>query len=189
MTASLEFTTVSRSGFREIFQPSRIVIAMLPDPTHGVNPITLCFVTHAAYRPRMMGFAIQRGSRSYDLIDVGQETVLAVPGEAMVEETLYFGVESGNTVNKIDATGTELTQSETVRVPGLAKAIANIEGEVVSLTGAGDHKFALARVRAYRVRRGIEQLPLLSVGPRADGYRVLARRGIHRLGVVSVPNR
>lgn len=187
MTASLDFTTVSRSAFRQVFQPSRIVIALLPDPEHGVNPITLCFVTHAAYRPRMIGFAIQRGSRSYGLIDVGQEAVLAVPGEAMVEDTLFFGVESGNTLNKLEAAGTQLLESETVGIPGIATAIANIEVQLTSLSGAGDHRFALARVRAYRVRRGNDQLPLLSLGPRMAGYRLLARNGIHRLGVVSVP--
>ncbi len=178
------FDSVSRSSFRAEFQPSRIVIALLPDATHGANPVTLCFVTHAAYRPRMVAFSIQQGSRSYGLLLPGIECVLAVPGEGLVEETMYFGVRSGNQEDKLEVANAKLLRSNSVSVPGLALAIANIEVTVEAVVPAGDHKLAIGRVSDYRVRSGHNELPLLSIGPRTAGYKVLAKRGMHRLGVV-----
>jgi flavin reductase (DIM6/NTAB) family NADH-FMN oxidoreductase RutF len=133
----------------------------------------------------MMGFSVQRGSRSYRLLDEAQEVVLAVPGESMAAETLFFGIESGDEKDKIDVAGVELVESKTVAVPGIENAIANIELSLINVFDAGDHKFVLGRVQAFAVRKKSTELPLLSIGPRTNGYRLLARHGVHRIAVVA----
>ena len=87
--ASAEFETISRQTFRNVFQPSRIVLAVVPDAQpSGVNVITVCFHMHCSYQPPMMAFAIHRSKHSYALFQDADECVLSVPGEDMVNQTM-----------------------------------------------------------------------------------------------------
>src|SRR5262249_41079214 len=119
------FSAHSRQQFRNVFQPSRIVLCVLPAETiSGVNVITLCFDMYCSYKPPMMAFAIQKGAHSYSLLEKASECVLAVPGESMAGVALYCGTKSGSKLDKVSDCGLSLSQSDKVRVPGLATAIA-----------------------------------------------------------------
>src|SRR5688572_12774674 len=101
------FSGVRRQQFRRYFQPSRIVLGVLPTTRSrsGVNVITLCFDMHCSYDPPMMAVAIQRGSVSYELIAEAKEMVLGVPGTSLVDETLFCGTQSLRDVDKIETLG------------------------------------------------------------------------------------
>jgi flavin reductase (DIM6/NTAB) family NADH-FMN oxidoreductase RutF len=178
------FETLRRQQFRRHFQPSRIMIALVPAPTlSGVNPITLCFLMHCSYKPPMIAFAIHDVNWSCELFRAASECVLAVPGESLAAETLECGVRSGREVDKVDALGLRLCGSREIGVPGLADCVANVETEVVQVIATGDHLTVVSRVRRYGVNRHRHERTLLSVGPEHEGYGVLAGRGIHRIGV------
>jgi len=180
------FESLRRQKFRRYFQPTRIMIAMVPAPlATGVNPITLCFLTHCSYKPPMIAFAIHDVNWSYDLFRSARECVLAVPGESLAEETLQCGLKSGRHVDKVDALGLRLCDSHEIRVPGLADCVANVETEIAQTVSTGDHLTVVARVRRYGVNRARAERTLLSVGPSHDGYELLASRGVHRIGVVA----
>jgi flavin reductase (DIM6/NTAB) family NADH-FMN oxidoreductase RutF len=184
--SNVEFATLRRQQFREYFQPSRIVLAIMPAPTKsGVNIITLCFDMYCSYKPPMMAIAIQKINASYELINKCQELVLAVPGASMVRETLFCGTRSMREVDKAEALGLKFSKSETVEVPGLRGAIANIELSKEACIQTGDHILCVGRVRRFAVNKKLKELPLLSIGPDATGYRVLARQGIHRISTVA----
>src|SRR5206468_3591431 len=53
--SKFNFTTLRRQQFRRYFQPSRVLLAVVPAPTKsGVNVITLCFNMYCSYKPSMM---------------------------------------------------------------------------------------------------------------------------------------
>jgi flavin reductase (DIM6/NTAB) family NADH-FMN oxidoreductase RutF len=183
------FEAVPRQQFRQVFQPSRVVIALFKAPTKsGVNAITLCFDMHCSYKPPMMAFAVYHRAYTHSLLESASECVLAIPGETMAKEAMYCGLESGRDVDKVTACGLELAASATIGVPGLAKAIANIELRIACRVPSGDHLLVVGEVVRYGVNPGNRERCLLSVGPNHDGYEVLARSGIHRLGVVARSN-
>jgi flavin reductase (DIM6/NTAB) family NADH-FMN oxidoreductase RutF len=186
MERKTQFSTFRRQEFRRYFQPSRILLGVIPASTEsGVNIITLCFSMHCSYKPPMMAIAIQNVAVSYELIQKASEYVLAVPGESMARETMYCGVTSMSKVDKVKELGLELCASGKIAVPGLSKAIANVEMVKESVIKIGDHVLVVGRVARFGVNKLADELPLLSVGPDTRGFRVLAEGGIHRIAVVA----
>lgn len=179
------FATLSRQQFRRYFQPSRIVLGVIPAPCiSGVNVITLCFDMYCSYKPPMMAVAVHKINASHELILRADHWVLAVPGQSLIEETMYCGTVSARNDDKVKRLRLELTSSQKVPVPGIKMAIANIEIRRVTCIETGDHVMAIGEVLRFAVRSDNRELPLLSIGPRTDGYRVLARSGIHRIAIV-----
>jgi len=132
----------------------------------------------------MMAFAIQRGSLSFELLSSAKTCVLAVPGEDLVEEAMFCGTTTGRSVNKVQECNLALADSTYAETPGLAKAIANIEVKISACVPTGDHVMAIAEVLKFGVNASSRQKPLLSIGPDTAGYKLLLRKGIHRLAVV-----
>lgn len=140
--------SLRRQQFRRYFQPSRIMIALVPAPTpSGVNPITLCFLMHCSYKPPMLAFAIHDVNWSYELFRTAKECVLAVPGESLAVETLECGLRSGRRADKVETLGLALCDSEIVSVPSMRESVANVETEVVGTVPSGDHLTVLVQVR------------------------------------------
>lgn len=179
------FTPLSRQRFRQFFQPSRIVLAVIPAPVEsGFNVVTLCFDMHCSYKPPMMAIAIQNTNASYKQIQQTTQYVLAVPGPSLIDETLHCGILSSRDVDKVKTLRLELCTSEKIQVPGLLKAHANIELVKRSTMAAGDHLIVIGEVVRFAVNKTSGELPLLSIGPDTRGYRLLAHKGIHRIGTV-----
>lgn len=186
MTLEPVFTPLSRQAFRRYFQPSRILLGIVPAPTaSGINIITLCFTMYCSYKPPMLAVAIHNINASYELFNKASRYLLSVPGESMVDETLYCGTESMSQVgDKVANLKLGLINSEKVPIPGLAKAIANVEMVKHYSLRTGDHLLVIGEAVSFRARKDSTERPLLSVGPNAFGYRVLAHQGIHRIAVV-----
>ena len=183
-----DFTALRRQQFRRYFQPSRIVIAVFPAPVpSSVNLLTVSFDMYCSYRPVMMAIVVHRINAFYDLLEGLDDYVLAVPGRSLAEETLHCGVVSMRDEDKASELGVQLVPSETVETPGLAHAIANVELVKQAVVPTGDHSTLIGKVVSFRVNTKRNELPLLSIGPDTSGYELLARKGIHRLGVVSPP--
>jgi flavin reductase (DIM6/NTAB) family NADH-FMN oxidoreductase RutF len=182
------FESVSRQQFRRYFQPSRVLICVLPDAKHGWNLITLSFNMWCSYKPPMIAVAVQDINRSYELIQEASEYVLAVPGPSLASETLVFGWESSKTTDKRKATDIKLIPSEKVAVPSVREAIANIEVKKRAVVQSGDHVIVVGEALRFAVNKSRMERNLISIGPDTTGYRVLASQGIHRISVVDAPN-
>lgn len=139
---------------------------------------------HCSYRPPMLAIAINDRSATYELIQKTDEFVLSVPGQSLLDAAMLCGVTSMRDVDKVGALGLDLSVSETIRVPGLGAAIANVELRKHSHAKSGDHLTVIGEVLRFAVNRDRRELPLLSVGPYTDGYEVLRKKGMHRLAVV-----
>jgi flavin reductase (DIM6/NTAB) family NADH-FMN oxidoreductase RutF len=182
------FYAVSRQKFRQHFQPSRIALAVFQAPDGPPNVITLAFDMYCSYKPNMMAFAVHRKSYTHRIQELSKTCVLAIPGRSLAHFAMYCGTESGRDVNKVEQNGISLAVSKYVPTPGLDRAIANIELEIVHRLQTGDHTTIVGAVRSFNVNSELNESCLLSVGPKHEGYQVLVRRGIHRIAVV-VPER
>lgn len=180
-----QFKTVKRQSFRRYFQPSRVLLGVIPAETaSGVNVITLCFTMHCSYSPPMMAVAIHKSAASYSLIQTASEFVLAVPGETLVDAAMFCGTSSMREFDKVSHLKLRLIAGQRVQVPGLADAIANVEVCRENLVTVGDHILVTCRVLGYRVNELTKDRPLVSCGPEESGFEVLRRHGIHRLALV-----
>ncbi|MBM3157556.1 MAG: hypothetical protein FJ004_09790 [Chloroflexi bacterium] len=179
-----EFAIVGKQEFRRYFQPSRILIGVLPAPTRsGFNLITLCYDMYCSKTPILMAVAIQSTNASYELAQCLSEYVLSVPGTRLANETLYCGTKSMRETDKLSDLGLKLSKSKAVSVPGLSAAIGNIELVKEAILCTGDHLILVGQVLCFNINPKNEDLPLLSVGPNTKGYRVLVHSGVHRIAV------
>jgi len=180
------FKKTSRQEFRRRFQPSRIAICVVPERSNSkVNLITLSFNMHCSYRPPMMAFSINRRALSYELLNKTEHSVLSVPGERLADTALFCGTHSGRDVDKVKACDLSLINSETICIPGISQAIANIELKIVARVPTGDHMTLFGRVLKFGVNKENKERCLVSVGPDYSGYELLATKGIHRIAVAS----
>jgi flavin reductase (DIM6/NTAB) family NADH-FMN oxidoreductase RutF len=176
---------LSRQKFRAYFQPSRVVLGVVPDGEERVNVITLCFSMYCSYRPPMLALAVHDVNHSYALFSRSEHFVLSVPGEGLAEQALGCGLTSGRDVDKVAAYGLRLADSGCVGVPGLADAVANVELAVAARVRTGDHLTVIGRALRFAVNDHIDERNLVSVGPRHEGYDLVARKGIHRIAVAT----
>lgn len=174
---------LTRNQFRELYQPSRVLIAIVPsDHDSGFNPITICFNSWIAYKPRMIGMAVQNCNYSYDLIKSARRFTLSVPGPSLLEETVMFGTKSGRDHDKLSESGVHLDYQPDAKVPHLALATGSMHVEVDAILPTGDHLFVAGRVLRMQSGRAAEP-PLVSIGARSRGYTLLRKHGQHRLAI------
>nr|WP_263857512.1 flavin reductase family protein [Pseudomonas monteilii] len=148
------------------------------------NIIALCFTMTCSYDPPMIAVSIEKKNYSYDLIRVASNFVLAVPGESIAQQAMSCGLLSGRDVDKFKECGLTKQSLHYGHVPGIAEAIANIELSVESQVDTGDHITVIGRVLGYYVNPQNIEKNLLAVGPNSQGYKLLVRKGLHRIAVV-----
>ena len=161
-------------------------MCVIPSPAteSGVNVVTLSFNMHCSYKPSMMAIAVQDVNESHSLIRAANEFVLAVPGVHMAKEAMACGRKSVRRVDKVKVLGLELLPSRKIAVPGLLRAIANIELGKRAEIESGDHVLVVGEVLRFAVNKENRERPLLSIGRNTNGYQVLSHEGMHRIAVV-----
>lgn len=133
----------------------------------------------------MIAIAVNDRSVTHTLIQRATNYVLAVPGQTLVDATMYCGLYSMRDIDKVKRLSLELMKSEMIPVPGLLRAIANVELKKVTTVKTGDHLLVIGEVLRFAVNRKINELPLVSIGPYTDGYQLLRKKGVHRIAVVN----
>jgi flavin reductase (DIM6/NTAB) family NADH-FMN oxidoreductase RutF len=131
----------------------------------------------------MFAFSIQNCNHSYDLIKNTNECVIAIPGERLVEHTMYCGIQSGTRVDKFKECGLSFLKSSIISTPGLLEAKANIELKIVEKVLTGDHITVIGEVMNFNVDQHNSERNLVSVGAEHEGFELLLQKGIHRLAV------
>ena len=175
---------MKRQGFREYFQPSRIVMLVVKDVASGkVNITTLCFAMHASYKPTSVAFALEKRHLSYEFLGVQARCVLAVPGRDLAKQVLLCGTKSGRSVEKDRLPNLTLCQGSSSEFVWIERAMANIEIEIISQVDNGDHDIFVGKVQSFFVNPAAPGPNLLSIGRNHAGYELLARSGVHRLGI------
>jgi flavin reductase (DIM6/NTAB) family NADH-FMN oxidoreductase RutF len=179
------FCSVNRDEIRRIFQPSKIVLAIVFDSQNNrYNMLPLCFHMWCSYSPLQYVIAIHKNNYSSILFQEAKEYVLAIPGEKMIDTVMYCGTHSGKHVNKSNECKIEWSPCHKIKTPGIDTAIANIEFLTKNMFISGDHYLIIGEaITILRNRNNNERL-LLSVGPKKEGFEILAQNGIHTIGVI-----
>ncbi len=186
---STTYWQVSRERLREMYQPSRIVLAVVrKDSGPAYNVLPLCFHSWCSYSPLLYCVAIQRTNYSKELFEKSQECCLAMPGENLLEVAAYCGSHSGRVVDKAKECNIQWMKSQEISTPGIQGALANMELKILEKRPVGDHLMVVSEVVSIVMSDSSERL-LLSIGPKSDGYDVLWKHGIHTIGVISKHDR
>jgi len=151
--------------------------------TSRVNVTTLCFVTHAAYKPTSIAFALEKRHFSYEILSSHSKFVLAVPGPALAQPTLLCGTKSGRSVDKGKLSDLPLLRGSSDDFIWVKNAIANLELEKTSSIDNGDHVLLAGMVSKYFVNGSVEGPNLLSIARSHAGFKLLAKQGNHRIGI------
>jgi len=185
MNMQNSFNEISRDEIRNIFQPSKVVLGIVAAPLpSGYNILPLCFHTWCSYDPLLYAVAVENSNYSCELFQKADRFALAIIGESMVQEVVFCGTHSGRDCDKARACGIKWTEGFKIRVPGIETAIANIELIIKKRVPTGDHTLIIGEVVFISLAKNTKERPLLAIGPNSIGYEVLAREGIHTLGVV-----
>lgn len=109
-----------------------------------VNIMAADWVTVLSFKPEIVGVAISPRRYTHKLITKYGEFVISVPSINMLKDVWVAGTESGP--QKLRKMNITLTVSETVRVPGIKEALANIECKVIDARDYGDHTFFVGKI-------------------------------------------
>jgi flavin reductase (DIM6/NTAB) family NADH-FMN oxidoreductase RutF len=174
-----EDTWQSRDEFEPIAHANkpfslRVPALMVTRGKDGTLNLMLCmWFTPMGAEPSSFLVAVDRKTKSYELLLETNEFVIAAPDESMLDIAVYAGSVSGHAEDKWDACGLTPLRPLVGKVPLVREALANVEFEVSRMIPF-DHKYDLVvgLVRACHVksayfRRGIyrdEANPLLWLG-------------------------
>lgn len=176
--------TLKRKEFRNYFQPSKILLAVIPDLAQSRNNIiTLCFTMTCSYKPPMIAFSIEKKNHSFNLVMSTTEIAMAVPGRSLAKQTMDCGFYSGRDTDKFKACGFSEQKLPNIKTPGIMEAIANIELKVINKIISGDHLTIICEVLGYHLNEDKVEENLLAVTDNTTGYEILIRKGMHRIGI------
>jgi flavin reductase (DIM6/NTAB) family NADH-FMN oxidoreductase RutF len=180
-----KYKIVERSDFRDYFQPSRLVLIVTKSNNQsGINISTVAFNMHCSYDPPMFAFALQKGSYSLELLKSNNYCIACIPGEELLQTTIFCGENSGRNMDKADTLKLELTKPENIRLPIPKETIGFFELKIKDIVDSGDHELILSNVLSYNASDSISK-GLLSIGANINGYKLLLKSGIHRIAVVN----
>jgi flavin reductase (DIM6/NTAB) family NADH-FMN oxidoreductase RutF len=173
-----------RNIFRDYFQPSRIVLLVTQaNNESGVNIATLAFNMHCSYSPPMFAFALQLGSYSLELLKNNEKYTVCIPGENLLEATIFCGENSGRQIDKAKYLDIKICNSNKLKIPTLNNCIAYFELQTDKIIPSGNHELIISEVIAYNIQEDIEK-GLLSIGKDLTGYKLLKESGIHRIAII-----
>ncbi len=185
MKLPMGFKRITRDELRNVFQPSKILLAVVAGTLPiEYNVLPLCFHTWCSYSPLLYCVSIQHSNYSVELFKTAHDFVLALAGENMLNQVVFCGTHTGRNCNKVEECGIRLTKSYSVSTPGILDAIANIELSIREQTQTGDHLMVIGEVLAISLSDTCVERPLLAIGPNTKEYEVLWQHDIHTIGVI-----
>jgi flavin reductase (DIM6/NTAB) family NADH-FMN oxidoreductase RutF len=177
---------INRNEFRQSFQPSRIVLAIIEDRKNNrYNILPIAFNMYCSYNPLMFSIAIQNINYSYNLIKETDELVLSIPGEKIVEEVMFCGTNHGSEIDKFKKTNLTKNISNIIKTPGIKESIINIECSRKAYMITGDHLVVSCEVLHIEKNKDNNQKNILSISNNfTDNYKLLCSCGFHNLAIV-----
>jgi flavin reductase (DIM6/NTAB) family NADH-FMN oxidoreductase RutF len=169
--AADEFESIAHANKPFSLRVPALVVTRGKDGT--LNLMLAMWFTPMGAEPSSFLVAVDRKTKTYELMQETNEFVIAAPDERMLDVTVYAGSMSGHSEDKWGACGLTPLRPTVGSVPLVREALANVELEVGRMIRF-DHKYDLVvgLVRACHVksayfRRGIyrdEANPLLWLG-------------------------
>jgi len=144
------FQRIKSSDYR-VLHP-RPVYLIVSGGEGRYNVMAASWVTPLSEEPPRLGVAIDRESYTYELIHKYKEFTVNVVDLSLIDKVWYVGTRSGRKEDKIKVTGLTLHQSNKIKVPGLADALAFIECRVVEEVHVGEVALFIADILEIHVK-------------------------------------
>lgn len=118
-----------------------------------LNVMAASWVMPVSEEPLRLAIAIDRESRTYELIEKYGEFTVNVVDAKLVDKVYKAGTISGKSVeDKLTIIGLKTTPSLKIRTPGLEEALGIIESKVWKSLDVGEVRLYIADILAIRVR-------------------------------------
>jgi flavin reductase (DIM6/NTAB) family NADH-FMN oxidoreductase RutF len=105
--------------------------------------------------PETIGVAVFKETYTYECLNYHNEATINVPGPELLDLTYTLGSVSGRDINKIEAFKVELINSDLIKVPGMARAIAIYESRVMSRLDVGECTVFVFEILKTKVKHGV----------------------------------
>lgn len=178
------FREIDRECMREIFQPSRIVLAIVYDRENGrYNFLPVAFNMYAGYNPLTFCFAIHNINHSFKLFKEEEKYCISVPGEKLAKQILESGIVTGKDWDKFalfNLTPFFIDENNTC---GINECIINAFCDKTAFIPVSDHALVVGEMKSIYRNYDNKERNLLSISNWLEGYELLEQKGIHRIGV------
>ncbi len=170
-------------AFSRGLRPEVVVWAVAEhDGKRSICPLGWTMRTSSS--PPMMAISVAPTRYTHELIEGAGEFVLAYPGRALAQATLYCGTNSGRDVDKFAQAGVTAAPARVVRAPLVRECEINLECRLVDSFTTGDHTIFAGEVVAAWSKE--EPGPLLCLTDSSSGYEVLLEDPRFTFGLVRV---
>jgi flavin reductase (DIM6/NTAB) family NADH-FMN oxidoreductase RutF len=126
--------------------PDPVALVTVADGSGGANIITLAWVGMASSDPRSVTIAIRPTRYSHALLVTAGEFCLNIPGEELVRQTDFCGVNSGRDHDKWAETGLTPEPSVHIAAPRIAQCRYSLECRVTETLHLGVHDLFVGEV-------------------------------------------
>lgn len=126
--------------------PLPAVLVTCRDENGNDNVLTIAWTGTICSDPPMLYISVRPERHSYPMIKKTGEFVVNLTTEAIVKETDYCGVRSGNDEDKFENAGLTKGEAEKVNVPIIMESPVNIECKVKDIVSLGSHDMFIAEV-------------------------------------------
>lgn len=144
---------MSKSNFKgsAILNPVPVVLIASKNKDGKTNVFTVAWTGTICTKPPMLSISVRPERLSYEYIKETMEFTVNIPHYGIVRETDFCGVKSGRDINKIDALGFTMIDSDNINVPYIDECPINIECKVKEIIPLGSHHLMLAEVMSSHI--------------------------------------
>ena len=120
---------MNKSNFKGsvILNPVPVVLIASKNKAGKTNIFTVAWTGTICTKPPMLSISVRPERLSYEYIKETMEFTVNIPHYGIVRETDFCGVKSGRNINKIDALGFTMKDSDNISVPYIDECPINIE--------------------------------------------------------------
>ncbi len=144
-----------KGDFYRLLHPRPVALIITICPNGRANAMPMSWFTPVSEDPPLIAAAISRENYTNECLRYCQEATLNVPGVEHVDLVFRLGTVSGRNVDKIGEFKLRLIESDVVKVPSWADAIAVIEVKVKGHYEVGESTLFILEVLKCKVKEGV----------------------------------
>ncbi len=138
-------------GAKLALYPNPLLIVGTYDNTGKPNAMTVGWGGICNSRPACVAISVRKETNTYQGLVNRKAFTINIPDDKFINETSYFGVASGNNVNKFEETGLTPIKSEFVDAPYIDEIPLNIECDVIQILEIGSHTQFIGLIKNVKV--------------------------------------
>ncbi|MDR1088965.1 MAG: flavin reductase family protein [Coriobacteriales bacterium] len=131
--------------------PNPVLVVGTYDQRGEPNVATLAWGGIASSGPESVSIAVRPSRYTFEALKRTGAFTVNLPSVAYAAEADFFGMVSGRTIRKLEATGLTPVHGEFVDAPYIAEFPYNMECEVVQSLDLGQHTLFIGEVRDVKI--------------------------------------